>query len=622
MRILFFLLLLPAITQAQQIIKWGKYQDFEIELKEVSYEPEASAVILAQVGRIYFDRHFNINVHTRIKILKEDGKDYANQSVRFYNQDLDKMYDVRAQLRTPEGEKISLDKSQMIIAKVDKFYSEIRFVFPKVVPGTIIEYEYTYQYDDFYYVPTWYFQKQIPVLFSMLDARLPAGIVYRVSMQGDRLRKKYAERDLGTWSLVDLPSIKDDQYIYNIDKYAESVSFYLDSYEYINIQHTYSSTRSVEFNTKSDIYRKYYLHDYYRAWLNDRYINRMDGIDELAGKTDQETVQNIYQFVQKNIAWTGEHSFIVKDNNMEVIEDRKGDSGEINLIMRAILHKYNIPSDIVLVSTRSNGFPEESTPALNQFNHLILNVKISDGLLIDATEPFYDFATLPPKDQNYKGLIFEKDNPRWISISPNLSKLTVNYQLDHLNELLDMRFTATAHDAAMLRKEWFNKNSLELLKPNSPDFELDSLRTEFSNNYRMPVKIGARFKCDFNDDAETLYIPAQLFSFYDEMPFREEKRLYPVELNYPVYRQMIGLIKIPEGYVADYIPRKETIELPNGLGHYRFDAASSGNVIQVNATMEIPALIILPEYYTEFRNMIQQVIAKQSEMIVLRRQAE
>ncbi|MCA6078680.1 DUF3857 domain-containing protein [Fulvivirga sedimenti] len=626
MRFFLLLVLFPFISNAQQAMKWGRYEDFEIDLTQVSYEPEASVVILGEVGRIYFDRHINYEVHTRLKILKEEGKDLVDRlslsSVRFYNKDLTKMFNVRAQIRTPEGEKITLDKSQIVKTKLDEFLSEIRFVFPRLVPGTIIEFEYTYQYDDFYYIPTWYFQKQVPVLFSMLDARLPGGIVYRVSMQGNRLRKKYAERQLGTWSLVDLPSINPDPYIYNVNKYAEAVNFFLDSYEYMNIQHTYSSTRTVEFNTKSDIYRKYYLHDYYRGWLDDRYINSMEGINDLAGDNELQTTQNIYRYVQNNIAWTGEHNYFVGDNNMEVVRDRRGHSGEVNLLMRAILHKYSIPSDIVLVSTRSHGFPEESTPALNQFNHLILNVKVNDGILVDATEPFYDFATLPPKDQNFKGLIFEQDNPRWITIAPNLSKLTVNYQFDPAGRVVDARISATAHDAARLRQQWFNHGSLKLDYFNLPEYEPDSLRPEFPENYRLPVKIAARYISGGNELEEVVYIPAQLFKFYNEMPFREEKRSYPVELSYPFYRQMIGIINIPDGYVVDELPDKRTIELPNRLGHYRFDAAVMGNVIQINATLEIPALIVLPEYYADFRDMIQQVIAKQSEMIVLRRQAE
>ena len=595
-------------VSAQQPLKWGKYEDYEINLETVPYEPEASAVILGEVGNIFFDNHVNFHLHRRIKVLKSSGKDRVNsESVRFYNNDLAKVHSVRAQVRTPSGEIIRLNSDQILKTRLDSETSRISFAFPDVQVGSIVEYEFTYQYDAFYYIPRWYFQKDIPVLFSMLDARMPGGIGYRVSMQGERLRKKYAQRELGVWSLIDLPSLSNIDNVYNIYKYSEAVSFYLDSSE------------STEFNSAADIFRKYYLHEYYRSWLDDRHISKLPGAGQLQGTTELETIQNIYRFVQSNFTWNGEHEFHVEESNLGVVERRSGSSGEINLIMRTLLAKYNIPAEVVLISTREHGFPDENIPSFTQFNHLILLVKLGNGIFLDATEPYYDFLTLPPKDQNFKGLVFNKDEPRWVDISPNLSKLTFNYDYNVEANVLQARVSATAHDAAAIRRiaDRNEKEVGESLLPGS--FEADTVSLELSENYRQPVRISAELH---QPDKEAggvrfIYLPAQLFKFYAEVPYRDESREFPVELSYPFYRQMIGTIRIPPGYKVDELPDPVTVELPAGLGHYRYDAGVTGNVIQVNATLEIPALIVLPEYYQAFRKMIETVVMKQEEMIVL-----
>ena len=84
---------------AQDDIKWGKISKEEIELTECEFDKDASAVIIFSKGEMSFsDTKVVINKHFRIKILKDQGKEYANQYILYYSEDnMEKIINIKAQ---------------------------------------------------------------------------------------------------------------------------------------------------------------------------------------------------------------------------------------------------------------------------------------------------------------------------------------------------------------------------------------------------------------------------------------------------------------------------------------------------------------------------------------------
>ncbi|CAN5467005.1 hypothetical protein BH23BAC1_BH23BAC1_51770 [soil metagenome] len=256
--ILFVLILsiiaLEANSQSQ--LKWGKLSKTEIELKECAYEPEAEAIILATVGEVEFNYgvHVFIRKHIRIKILKEAGLKHADIIISYYNKnETESINSLKAQtLNIDEKGNVvayKVESNHIFDVQKNEFWKEKRFIFPSVKVSSIIEYSYVTVSKNVVFLKGWTFQDEIPTLYSEMKAKITEGLDYRILYQGNRLIKKYKDVNGNTWSLVNLPSIKEEPFTTNHYNYAESIRFqlagyntkkvYNQGYEYVSLMTTW-----------------------------------------------------------------------------------------------------------------------------------------------------------------------------------------------------------------------------------------------------------------------------------------------------------------------------------------------------------------------------------------------
>ena len=69
--------------------------------------------------------------------------------------------------------------------------------------------------------------------------------------------------------------------------------------------------------------------------------------------------------------WDGSYSFLAEERLDEMLEKGKGSSGDINLLLIALLNKVGVQAHPVLLSTRSHGKMQDVYPLVSQFNHVI-----------------------------------------------------------------------------------------------------------------------------------------------------------------------------------------------------------------------------------------------------------
>ena len=83
-------LILGWTTIEAQNLKFGKPTDEEMQMTVYEQDPEAEAVVLCQLTNVSYtmdmlDFLVDYEVKTRIKILKEEGKEYANITIPLSN---------------------------------------------------------------------------------------------------------------------------------------------------------------------------------------------------------------------------------------------------------------------------------------------------------------------------------------------------------------------------------------------------------------------------------------------------------------------------------------------------------------------------------------------------------
>jgi hypothetical protein len=171
-------------------IRWGKISKAEFQVVPQSSDSTAPAVVLCDFSEIEVTNRTFYTRHTRIKILNHDGLRYASVEIPYQTRNrYDDIGELKAQTLVMENGKIISYKvmpGQIENIRINDRWSKKKFTFPKVRPGVIIEFRYTVASLDFEKLDTWYFQREIPTLWSELRVQLPSPFVYLVTFESNR----------------------------------------------------------------------------------------------------------------------------------------------------------------------------------------------------------------------------------------------------------------------------------------------------------------------------------------------------------------------------------------------------------------------------------------------------
>jgi len=182
--------------------KISKITQAEIDMTKSSIDPTADAMVLVDVGISSFIRTedgFNVIYRrkTRVKILTEAGKKYAEVGILYYQEgNIDEKVKIIAATTysTVEhgGVKLTqLDPTTCYAEKESQNWRVLKFAMPDVKPGSIIEYEYTITSQYIFNLRDWEFQWEIPVLYSQYEVRMIPFYQYTWLLQGRNKLDEY-----------------------------------------------------------------------------------------------------------------------------------------------------------------------------------------------------------------------------------------------------------------------------------------------------------------------------------------------------------------------------------------------------------------------------------------------
>ena len=147
-------LMLLAITMtvnAQSIepnLKWGKPTDEELNMTEYAADKEAKAVVLCHLTSVNYTMDLynylvDYHVKKRIKILKDEGKDYANISIPYiYNmneeygeESIESFKATAYNIVNGKVVKTKIGKEQIHTERIDEDYMLAKVAIPQVRAG-------------------------------------------------------------------------------------------------------------------------------------------------------------------------------------------------------------------------------------------------------------------------------------------------------------------------------------------------------------------------------------------------------------------------------------------------------------------------------------------------------
>jgi hypothetical protein len=660
----FFLFVATFFSNANaQDFKLGKVSVAELQEKSHPKDPAAVAAILFKKGEVRFeyeeDKGFEIItvVQTRIKIYKKEGYDWANQAVRYYlaNNGEEKIYfkDVATyNLVGDKIEKTKLKNDGEFDEQINKYWGRKKITMPNVKEGSVIEFEYTIKSPRFSELVDWDFQSSIPVNHSLFKTYIPEYFVYRPNQKGyvfpkvsfeknnKAIVKNSKERATGLVSTTtfsqtkidyietvtsylaeNLPAMKEEAFVNNIDNYTSSVSHELAMTKFPDASNDLYAT------DWPSVTKKIYENDDFGAELNktgyfDDDINRL-----LTGlKTPYEKIDAIYNFVKTNIKWNDYYGYSCNDGVKKAYKEKTGNIAEINLMLTAMLRYAGLTANPVLVSTRSNGialFPNRTA-----FNYVIAAVETPSGMmLLDASDKFSTPNVLPFRALNWTGRLIRKDGTSdVVDLMPKVnsnSTVMMNYTIDERGTISGkLRKQQTDYNAMTFRKNVDNVTEdsyLEKLENENRKIEV----TGYSRQNEKDLKLAVMETYSFTGSnlceviGGKIYVSPMLFFTEVKNPFQQEVREYPVDYGFPFMEKNTINIYIPEGYAIERLPDPTFITMQENLGSFRFNTNVVGNQIQISITNQVNTAIIAPAYYSMLKEYYQGIIDKENEKIVL-----
>jgi hypothetical protein len=631
------------------------------ELKEKRHPLDTSAVaaVIFEKGKTYFEykqgEGFKTITETdvKIKIYKKEGFDWANKTIAYYvggQDDESVMVSKAVTYNLVDGkiEKTKLKSEGEFVEKRTKNTNLKKIQMPNVKEGSIVEYRYTIQSVYTGTLPKWSFQGEIPVAYSEYKLSIPEYYNYNAHRKGffpvSEVRGgakgkitfqngsfngvgKYEEMDYNLNTILhkaeNVPALKDESHVNNIDNYTSSVEYELASTQFYNAPFKVYSTNW------DAVTKNIYDNPDFGNQLNKTGYFENDLKTLLAGITDKnEKIGIIFNFVKSRMTWNKSNSYACDKGVVSAYNEKSGNSADINLMLISMLRYAGIDASPIILSTRSNGIA--LYPSRSAFNHVIAGIEGVESItLLDATSKNTLPDILPINDLNWVGRIIRKDGT---SAQIDLASGILSREATNVMGTL----TSTGEISGMVKKQQMDYNAFLFREKDGKlaqeayleDLEKDLNNSEVSgyvidNKTDLSKPVVETYSFNNNNSAEVIgnkiFFSPLLFFSLTENPFKQEKREYPVDFVFPNQEKYLTIINIPEGYVVESMPEPISIVFAEQMLTYKFNISSNGKQIQTTSVFDVNTSVVTPEEYEELKNFFIAVIKKQTEKVVLKK---
>lgn len=645
---IFLLLLFTATLSAQKdALKFGKIDNADRKMMSLPTDSTAEAYVLHDLLSLEFIQSpdgrpmLKEYRHRRVKLFTAASFDRADIEI-VYNREGDRISMLKAAIHFPDGGSKKLSKSDFLRERYDDNRDIYKFTFPGVQEGVILEYSYV-KTDKFIVIPSrYFFQESIPVRWAEYRALIPPYFKYvslstaskaysvnKVATENGYYGSQSIKNTSISWAMKDLPAYDIQPYVNNFSDYLPQVRMQLQSVQYPGqpIQKVFSDWKE----TTEDIDD---WADFGKAYQNKGNSNKVWKEVEplLAGKTtENEKAQVIYNFVTGKISWDGNFRWTAALTPNKVYDSARGTSGEMSILLLALLKQAGIVVQPLLVPLRNGGEPMEVYPLLNQFDHLMVLATLDGNDVILDPNSIHRPMGLPRTSAlNHRAFVADPTNPHWIDIRvPKAVKIVmVNMALDEegmadveLKGRLQSYYGFTAREQL---DEMESDNEFPLLDEileSFPETELVDKTVEEDKDKSGPLSLGLNLKVPVGQAVDDyLYVQPVLYTVFDEGLADVEQRLYPVDFAFPWQERYIANITLPEGYVVDELPKSQRITSEDKSLSVTFAAVDKGDgLVSINFTVSVKKTVYQAQEYAGLREMFRYIIELQETTLVLKK---
>lgn len=645
----FFIILLFTINlQAQTGFNSDGFEVTKQDLELNVYEKDstATALIIRENGKSYVDREsflLKSEIKKKLKILNRNGFDKATEIIYLYgkNGKKESVEDIKATVYNIENGHVTqtkLDKTSIFEEKYNENYTIVKFTFPNIKEGSVIVYSYTLKTPYKFKYKSWYFQEDIPKLYSEYRPSIPGNWEYNIKLVGGKklhtntssLRRNCLQSrgagasDCGDYIYVmkDIPAFVPEEFMTTKENYLARIEYELKVFRGFDgrVDNITKSWKTVDNELKSDkdIGKQLKKTSVTKDLLSDDIINETDMLVK---------AQAIYNYVADTYTWNKKLNIFTDVSVKDLVENKSGNVSEINILLHNLMDANNIDVKPILLSTRNNGFATQIFPVISDFNYLIVQVTIDNQTyMLDATDKYLAFGQLPFRCLNQYGRLLDlKEGGSWVDINADeasYKKYRVRLNIDEDENIIGQIKSSSTGYYALVEKESYFEN---------PERHLNNYANEYPSTEFLDYKAEnpQKNEPDFTEVFEikqpterigdNIYINPFIFSSYDENPLKLQERNYPIDFGYKDAYLFSVEIKT-ENFDVVSVPKSVSFSLPNSTGTLMYTTNINEDSITLFFKYYFKEAIYDSAYYESLKHYFATIVdIQKNSLIVLKK---
>ena len=595
------------------------------------YAKKASAVVLLDEEALTVEEggRFTVVSHYAARILTSQGKSAASAS-KVYITTSGKVRDLRAWLLLPDGTVKRYGKDKVVdIALVNNdVYNEVRSKVISAaggaVPGAVFGCESIAEERAMFLQAEWAFRSRHPVVASRYTVTLPAGWRVEEAMFSHPKLTAAVNGSNSTWELRDLHDLKTAPRL--------ALTFIPPDAARTGEAQTFTSWPDVS------------------RWLTeiadpqsvpDEAVTEKARALAAGAATELERIQAIARFVQR-VTYISIQTGMGRGGGYRphpaslVFAKSYGDCKDKANLMRAMLKPLGIDSYLVAIYSRNRNYVHKDWPSPQQFNHMILAVKVGADteapavmkhpklgklLIFDPTDPDIPCGSVPEYEQRSYALLAAGDagdlirTPGGATTADNRLERQVEVSLAANGSIAVAIQELSVGEAAMEeRREFHHLSQADYAKTIERWIERGVKGASISKIQPVDNETEFRLGLEFAAPAYAQLMMGRMLVFKPALVPRRasfaEARKYPIVYN-DTFR-----VKLPPAFKVDEMPPPQ--KLDSSVGKYRASCEAKDGELLFNRTLELNASTASdnPKKRTTFFDSIQT--AEQAPVVLVR----
>jgi hypothetical protein len=119
---------------------------------------------------------------------------------------------------------------------------------------------------------------------------------------------------------------------------------------------------------------------------------------------------------------------------------------------------------------------------------------------------------------------------------------------------------------------------------------------------------------------ERIYFNPVMYNPQKENPFKNPDRKFPVDFGSLIEETFIATYTLPQGYVAEEMPKSAKVSLPDDGGRFTYIVGvSEEGKISISSKISLKKTMYFAEEYEALRKFYDQIVQKHAEQIVLKK---